>query len=53
MTDAATWKVLLGAKKHAQGPGVLASLVDAGADMARAGVYLLGEDRWEVPGRKK
>jgi hypothetical protein len=52
VTDAATWRALLGAKRFASGPAVLAALVDAGDDMvARTGVYLIGEDRWEVPER--
>ena len=50
VTDAATWRALLGAERFAAGPGALAQLVDASDDMVgRAGVYLLGEDRWEVP----
>ena len=48
--DAATWRPLLGAERFAAGPGALAALVEASDDMVgRAGVYLLGEDRWEVP----
>ena len=52
VTDAATWRALLGAKRFASGPACLAALVDAADDMvARTGVYLIGEDRWEAPER--
>ena len=50
VTDAATWRALLGARRFAAGPAALAALVDASDDMVdREGVFLLGEDRWEVP----
>ena len=49
MTDAATRRALLGAERFAAGPGALAAL-EASDDMeGRAGVFVLGEDRWEVP----
>ncbi len=53
VTDAATWKALVGAKRFAKGPTVLAALVDDSRDMTQQGVYLLGEDRWESVPRKK